>query len=109
MDSYNNLRNNARRRGIFFAVSLDYFQEFCEQTNYLELRGIGGNDMTIDRDKPELGYIDGNLVMMTRAANAAKRYDDEKRLREKLWAEKFKMVEVLIENVVIEVPEDPPF
>jgi hypothetical protein len=105
--SYLNLKGNAKRRGIYFAVTLEYYKYFCEVNNYLTLRVT--EDMTIDRIEPELGYIDGNLQMLKRAVNSAKRYEDEKRIRELLWAEKFKMVEIVIEEVATEVPEDPPF
>src|SRR5688572_3621787 len=63
---FGNLRNNAKRRGVLFNLTFDHFVEECTKNNYFELRGTGANDLTIDRDKPALGYVDGNLKFITR-------------------------------------------
>jgi hypothetical protein len=67
------LKSNARRRGVFFNLSYDYFGQFCRETNYLSLRGRKKKQMSIDRIEEELGYIDGNLQMITNEANNKKR------------------------------------
>ena len=64
------LRNNAKRRGIEFTLSLPDFALFCEQTNYLALKGLGPDDMTIDRINNYKGYEAGNIQMLTRRENS---------------------------------------
>lgn len=76
--AFNTLRYNAKRRNIFFGLSFDFFKKFCKRTAYIQLKGPGPNDMTIDRIIPELGYIDGNIQMITRIANTIKQRKDEK-------------------------------
>lgn len=74
--TYIQLKINAGKRGIPFLLTFTFFRKFCEETNYLNLRGRGANDMTIDRKIPRYGYADGNIQMMTRADNARKRWKD---------------------------------
>lgn len=77
-EAYNTLRDHARARHVKFALTLDYWKLFCKRTNYLALAGHGKEDMTVDRVIPALGYIDGNIQMITRSANAKKRFQDAK-------------------------------
>ena len=66
------LKDNAKRRGVYFNLTLQEFKEFCERTNYLEHKGRLGDDMTIDRIDPTKGYIAGNLQVLTRRENSKK-------------------------------------
>lgn len=70
--AYEALKFNARRRKIPFALSLEEFEIWCGLTGYLELRGVTGKDMTIDRDDPTVGYTYANMRMLTKADNVAK-------------------------------------
>ncbi len=69
---YKALKQNARRRNKIFTITLDHFKEFCDETGYLELKGRLKKSATIDRIKNELGYIPGNLQVLTLAQNASK-------------------------------------
>lgn len=71
--TYNALKNNAKRRGKVFTITLEYFRKFCAESNYIELKGIHKENATIDRINNELGYIEGNLRVITNAANNHKR------------------------------------
>lgn len=71
---YNALRNNARRRGKEFSLTLEEFRDFCEETNYLELKGCHPNDYTIDRIDIEKGYSRNNIQMMRNGENVRKYY-----------------------------------
>ena len=73
---YGVLRRNAKRRGKIFTISLEYFIQFCKETNYINLKGKKSGSMTIDRKIDELGYIDGNLQILEVGANTRKRYVD---------------------------------
>lgn len=72
------LRSNANRRKIFFGLTLEEFAEFCEETNYLIFKGRNAGNYTIDRIRDELGYMKGNLQVLTRGANTRKMWIDLK-------------------------------
>lgn len=73
---YNNLRCNARRRGIYFGLLFSEWVLFCDDTGYICLRGTGSLDMTVDRIDPRVGYVYSNIQMLTNAANLKKRNTD---------------------------------
>lgn len=79
---YDTLRTNAKRRKKLFDLTIDEFKEFCIRTNYLELKGLAGDSMTIDRIRDNEGYSKGNIQIMTRSDNIRKKIID-KRLRER--------------------------
>ncbi len=68
--AYINWRNNARRRGKHFAVTFEYFVQWCNETNYIALKGVDANSMTIDCTDDYVGYIDGGFTMKTKAQNS---------------------------------------
>lgn len=76
--AFTQLKINAGRRGIKFALTYVYWLEFCRVNRYIELRGTGKFDMTIDRIKAYKGYVDGNLQMLTNTMNAKKQVHDKK-------------------------------
>lgn len=71
-------RQNARNRKIDFQITIEQFREFCEKTRYLELKGKGANNLSIDRIKNNVGYIISNIRVLTLAQNSRKRWIDEK-------------------------------
>lgn len=73
---YGVLRRNAKRRKKVFTITLEYFIQFCNETNYINLKGKKSGSMTIDRKIDELGYIDGNLQILEVGANSRKQYVD---------------------------------
>lgn len=76
--TYKQLKSRAKRRGIDFTLTLDQWKEFCDNTEYLKLRGSGSEDMTVDRIMPEFGYSAGNIQMLTRRENSIKQIQDRK-------------------------------
>jgi hypothetical protein len=76
--AYLRLRYHAKERGISFSLTLEYFTDFCQRTNYLALRGIGKNDLTIDRIDATKGYEDGNIQVLTNSENKKKDIRDRK-------------------------------
>lgn len=71
--AFSNLRTNARKRGVVFALTLAEFEGFCERTGYLERAGREQrSDLQIDRIDHTQGYTLGNLQVLTLTENAAK-------------------------------------
>jgi len=74
--TYYNLRCNAKRRGIYCAISLAEFRTFCTATGYIEGKGVEADSLTIDRINPLVGYTINNIQVLTLKENLKKRYKD---------------------------------
>ncbi len=74
----NTLRQNAKRRNISFSLTMEYFTEWCKQTNYIKLKGRGPDDYTIDRRKNHRGYEPGNIRILTKSENSEKYHQIDK-------------------------------
>lgn len=70
---YNTLKYNAKRRGKQFDISFEYFMKFCIETNYISGKGKTKESYSIDRIDNNLGYIEGNLQILTLGDNTRKR------------------------------------
>lgn len=75
---YDDRKSSARRRHIDFNWTFEEFKQFCEKTNYMELRGTGANDMTIDRIRAWEGYHKDNVQLLPNAENVKKRWREPK-------------------------------
>jgi len=73
---FNALRNNARRRGKEFTLTLSEFKRFCAETGYMEKKGKGATNLSIDRKDHSKGYRYDNLQVLTLGDNVRKRYVD---------------------------------
>lgn len=73
----NKLKQNAKRRKIEFSLSLEHFTEIVAESGYMSLRGRGKFDLTIDRIISPLGYVDGNIQVLTMSENVKKRHRDK--------------------------------
>ena len=80
--SYLILKAHAKERGIEFSLSKEYWGKFCEETEYHLLKGIGKNDLTVDRKDPRMGYVEGNIQILTMKQNRRKGFTDMKLLKE---------------------------
>lgn len=69
---FNALRNNARRRGKEFTLTMEEFKEFCEKTGYLGKKGKNGSDFSIDRKDHTKGYTKDNIQTLTLSENTTK-------------------------------------
>ena len=69
---YRNKKSDAKRRRKPFTITLEYFRTFAIETGYDEKRGRKKYDLTIDCIKPKLGYVPGNLRLLTNSENASK-------------------------------------
>lgn len=75
--TYSCLKQNAKRRGKEFNLTIEEFSAFCSETNYLELKGKTKNSASIDRIDPNKGYEVGNLQVLSIQANSAKQWTDK--------------------------------
>lgn len=75
---FDQLRGNAKRRGKVFTITIEYFRQFCADNNYIEKKGRGSSDYTIDRIRSWEGYVPGNLQILRSGDNIRKRYIDER-------------------------------
>lgn len=80
--AFNSLRASAKRRGKVFEITLEYFRGFCVKTEYLKGKGISAESYHVDRIDESLGYIEGNLQVLTNAANIKKYLEYDYRTRE---------------------------
>lgn len=74
--TFNNKKNRAKQRGIEWGLSLEEFTEFCEENNYMELKGRRAESMSIDRKDPKIGYFKGNLQPLSLSDNTKKMHSD---------------------------------
>lgn len=70
--AYYRLKGHAKARGKVFTISLEYFQTFCVKVEYIAKRGKSSTCYHIDRKDETLGYIEGNLQILTNAENTRK-------------------------------------
>lgn len=71
-DAYRVIKDRAKRRGQIFALTFDEFLKAIEGTEYLTRRGTGIGELHLDRKKVHLGYVPGNLQVITTAENLRK-------------------------------------
>lgn len=70
--AYDVLKMNAKRRGKRFTISFEYFKRFAIETNYLAGKGRKKLSYSVDRINNRLGYIPGNLQLLTLSDNSKK-------------------------------------
>ena len=70
--AFNNLKSHAKQRGKPFTITLDYFRAFCIKTKYLAGRGRSADSYHVDRIDERLGYVPGNLQVLTNSENVKK-------------------------------------
>jgi hypothetical protein len=79
--SWRKHRSNAKRRGILFTISLEYFRAWCAETEVLLNAGRSATSLHVDRIVDELGYVEGNLQVLTNSQNVAKENRRRKAVR----------------------------
>jgi len=75
---YDLLKQNAKRRGKEFNLTLTEFKEICAETGYMELKGKSGKSASLDRIDACKGYEKSNIQVISLAENSKKRFEDEK-------------------------------
>ncbi len=75
--TYNARKSNAKRRGKSFELTLEEFREFCERTDYMNLKGREASCASMDRIRAQEGYSIDNLQVLTVSENAIKRHEED--------------------------------
>lgn len=68
------LKNNAKRRGKEFTLTMQEFRQFCEETGYIENKGRSRLSLSIDRIDSSKGYTASNIQVLTLEDNGRKGY-----------------------------------
>lgn len=76
--AYQTLKDNAKRRGKTFLISLEYFKQFCKRTDYIAGKGRMKESYSVDCIDPRKGYVEGNLQCITLSDNTKKMHSDKK-------------------------------
>lgn len=74
--TYRHLKYSAKVRNKPFTITYEYFEQWCNETGYLAIKGRGAGFYTVDRIKQELGYEPGNLQVKEHTQNIRKYYID---------------------------------
>lgn len=72
--AYQTLKYNATRRGLPFTITYKDFEKFALKTKLMTNRGRGKESYTVDRIDGQLGYVPGNLQVLTLSDNGYKGY-----------------------------------
>lgn len=70
----NALKQNAKRRGKYFDLTLEEFKKFCIKHDYLAAKGRKSFSMTIDREDTTKGYTANNIQPLSNANNVKKHH-----------------------------------
>lgn len=98
--SYNNKKNRAKERGIYFDLTIEEFREFCYETEYISKSGKTAGSYDVDRiiEGVTPGYTRSNIQILEKIANI-KKY--------KKYNAESKKAETIIETII--PPETLPF
>lgn len=70
------LKQNAKRRGKEFTITLDQYREFATTHGLFDATGRKRTNRTIDRIDPDRGYHIDNIQVLTISENSRKKYVD---------------------------------
>ena len=71
-DAWQHLKDNSKRRGVYFDLTFEEFAEFCYEYKYLIGVGRSKTSYSVDRIIEELGYTAGNIHVLPLADNSRK-------------------------------------
>ena len=70
--AYQNLKDNAKRRGHDFDLTFEQFTQFAIKTDYIIKKGKQVDSYSIDRKENDKGYTIGNIQILTLSENSRK-------------------------------------
>lgn len=111
MAYYHSLKSKAKHRGRVFELTFSEWCLWCEETGYMELKGQGAEDMTIDCHEPSLGYTYNNMRMISQHDNVLKGQAEKSALKvaNEIWFQAF-MADIEKGKFNGQpVTDDPPF
>jgi hypothetical protein len=71
-EAYRQIKDRAERRHQIFNLTFEQFCAIPRFDEYIALRGRGIDELHLDRVKVHLGYVPGNLQVLTAAENLRK-------------------------------------
>lgn len=75
---YQRLKSGAVKRGIRFLITLEEFKEWCLEVDFIGAKNSAKRRYwSVDRKKPELGYVKGNLQLMPTVENCKKAWEED--------------------------------
>lgn len=88
---YHWLKQNARKRGVEFSITLEYFKRWCAEEGFIDKKNSADKRYwSVDRKENSKGYVEGNLQAMPTTENAQKAWDEdyETHPAQKTWFQK---------------------
>jgi hypothetical protein len=79
------LRQRSKRKQIPFALTFAHLSALCEESGYLKERGRQRHQLHLDRKIVELGYVDGNIQVLTCSENTIKGNQERKSAYGNAW------------------------
>lgn len=70
--AYQTLKDNSKRRGKDFLLTLEEFTQFCIKTDYIKGKGKKSESYSIDRIDNTKGYLVSNIRILTLSENSRK-------------------------------------
>ena len=70
--AYQTTKDNAKRRGKEFTLTLEQFKRFCRKTNYITGKGRTKTSYSIDRIENHKGYTINNIQILPLSENSKK-------------------------------------
>ena len=74
---WQNLKDNAKRRGKEFTLTFEQWESFLSTNNYMEERGRGSDSLNIDRRVNSQGYDINNIQVLDGWSNRSKGVHDD--------------------------------
>lgn len=69
---FNKLRYRARERGKVFTITFEYYCQLVLASGYLEKKGKTASSLSLNRINDALGYVPGNIEVITLSENSRK-------------------------------------
>lgn len=73
--AFQNLKDNAKRRGKVFELTFEQFEKFAVRVDYIKKKGRKSDSIHIDRIIEEGGYTEENIQPLENGANVRKFLD----------------------------------
>lgn len=104
--AYQTLKDHAAARNVEFSISFEYFTRFVKKYKYIQNKGLSKDSYTVERIDPRIGYVEGNLKVLTRSENSRKGAAIDKKILHYDWYLKTGIV-VTVSST--EPADDDPF
>jgi hypothetical protein len=101
----NRLRCHARSRGIAFTLTLEELLEVCKDFNFQQYDTPQGDRLSVDRIDARLGYMRGNIQVMTVRENTVKQRRHDYGYG---WQERCRVIDRLIKVAESDDHDDLP-